>query len=95
MAQEAVVLKAADVPAPQVRTGQRFYIGFGIFVILLSFAGFAPSLIDQSRRFAPPTTLHLVHGATALAWLLLYVTQGCSWQWEGSTCIAALAGPRQ
>ena len=31
------------------RTGQRFYIGFGIFVILLSFAGFAPSLIDQSR----------------------------------------------
>jgi hypothetical protein len=46
----------------------RFYVGFGIFVILLSFAGFAPSLIDQSRRFAPPTTLLLVHGATSLAW---------------------------
>jgi hypothetical protein len=29
----------------------------------------------QSRRFAPPTTLLLVHGATSLAWLLLYVTQ--------------------
>ena len=75
MADEAVVLRAADVPARQVRTGQRFYVGFGVFVILLSFAGFAPSLIDQSRRFAPPTTLLLVHGATALAWLLLYVTQ--------------------
>ena len=75
MAHEAAVLRAADVRAPRVRTEQRFYIGFGIFVILLSFAGFAPSLIDQSRRFAPPTTLHLVHGATALAWLLLYVTQ--------------------
>jgi hypothetical protein len=50
-------------------------VGFGIFVILLSFAGFAPSLIDQSRRFAPPTTLVLVHGATAFAWLLLWVTQ--------------------
>jgi hypothetical protein len=75
MADEAVVLRAANVPARQVRTGQGFYAGFGIFVILLSFAGFAPSLIDQSRRFAPPTTLLLVHGATAFAWLLLYVTQ--------------------
>jgi hypothetical protein len=47
----------------------------GIFVILLSFAGFGPSLIDQSRRFGPPTTLLMLHGATALAWLLLYATQ--------------------
>lgn len=75
MADEAVGLIAADVPARQVRTGHRFYVGFGVFVILLSFAGFAPSLIDQSRRFAPPATPHLAHGATALAWLLLYVTQ--------------------
>lgn len=75
MADAAVVLAAGDVAAPQARLGQRFYVGFGIFVILLSFAGFAPSLIDQSRRFAPPTTLLLAHGATALAWLLLYVTQ--------------------
>lgn len=75
MADQAVVLSAVDAPARRVQTGHRFYIGFGVFVILLSFAGFAPSLIDQSRRFAPPTTLHLVHGATALAWLLLYVTQ--------------------
>ena len=75
MADGTVGLIAADAPAPQVRTGQRFYVGFGLFVILLSFAGFAPSLIDHSRRFAPPAPLHLAHGATALAWLLLYVTQ--------------------
>jgi hypothetical protein len=75
MADEAVVLIAAEVPARRARTGQGFYIGFGVFVILLSFAGFAPSLIDQSRRFAPPTTLLMVHGATSFAWLLLYVTQ--------------------
>jgi hypothetical protein len=75
MADEAVVMRATDVPARQARTGQGFYVGFGVFIILLSFAGFAPSLIDHSRRFAPPTTLLLVHGATALAWLLLYVTQ--------------------
>ena len=75
MDDKAVVLSVADVPVRQVRTGQGFYVGFGIFVILLSVAGFAPSLIDQSRRFAPPTTLHMIHGATALAWLLLYVIQ--------------------
>ena len=75
MADAAVVLRTAGVPARQARTGQGFYVGFGVFVILLSFAGFAPSLIDQSRRFAPPTMLLLVHGATSFAWLLLYVTQ--------------------
>ena len=75
MADEAVGLIAANVPARQVRTGRLFYAGFGFFVILLSFAGFAPSLIDQSRRFGPPTTLLMVHGATALAWLLLFATQ--------------------
>jgi hypothetical protein len=75
MADQAVVLGAADAPARRARTGHRFYVGFGVFVILLSFAGFAPSLIDQSRRFGPPTTLLMVHGATALAWLLLYATQ--------------------
>ena len=68
-------LMAADTPARRVQTGHRLYLGFGVFVILLSFAGFAPSLIDQSRRYGPPTTLLMVHGVTAFAWLLLYVTQ--------------------
>jgi hypothetical protein len=52
-----------------------FYFGAGLFVIVLSFAGFGPSLIDQSRRNAPPTPLLIAHGATALAWLLLFPTQ--------------------
>lgn len=75
MPDAATIVSAAGAPPRHVSTGQRFYVGFGIFIIVLSFAGFAPSLIDQSRRFAPPTTLLLMHGATALAWLLLYVTQ--------------------
>src|SRR5262245_33588799 len=75
MADGAVVLRTAAAPAPRVRNGNTFYLGFGIFVIVLSLTGFALAIIDQSRRFAPPTTLVIVHGATALAWLLLWVTQ--------------------
>jgi hypothetical protein len=44
-------------------------------VILLSIAGFGPSLLDHSRRNAPITPLLIAHGATALAWLLLFLTQ--------------------
>jgi hypothetical protein len=53
----------------------RFYVGSAVFVILLNAAGFLPSLIDQSRRLAAPTWLVAVHGATASAWLLLFLAQ--------------------
>lgn len=53
----------------------RFYVGAAVFVILLNAAGFLPSLIDQSRRVAAPTWLVIVHGATAAAWLLLFLAQ--------------------
>jgi hypothetical protein len=46
-----------------------------VFSILLAFAGFGPSLIDHSRRYAPPSALYIAHGATALAWLVLFLTQ--------------------
>jgi hypothetical protein len=46
-----------------------------VFVILLNMAGFLPSLIDQSRRVAPPTWLVTAHGALAGAWLLLFLIQ--------------------
>jgi hypothetical protein len=46
-----------------------------VFSILLAFAGFGPSLIDHSRRFAPPSALYIAHGATALAWLALFLAQ--------------------
>ena len=54
---ETATLPAAAV-RPKVshhnRKG-RFYVGATVFVILLNMAGFLPSLIDQSRRVAPPT----------------------------------------
>jgi hypothetical protein len=44
-------------------------------MILVSVAGFGPSIIDQSRRSAPPTPLDIAHGIVAGAWLLLFLTQ--------------------
>ena len=63
---------------PEVNRHQmksRFYVGAAVFVILLNVAGFAPSLIDQSRRVAPPTWLVTAHGALAGAWLLFFLIQ--------------------
>lgn len=78
----AAVVKTRDVTGsryePPQRSHQekrRFYIGAGVFSILLAFAGFGPSLIDHSRRYAPPEALYIAHGATALAWLALFLAQ--------------------
>ena len=63
---------------PEVNRHQmksRFYVGAAVFVILLNVAGFAPSLIDQSRRVAPPTWLMTAHAALAGAWLLFFLIQ--------------------
>jgi hypothetical protein len=63
---------------PEVNRHQmksRFYVGAAVFVILLNMAGFLPSLIDQSRRVAPPTWLMTAHGALAAAWLLFFLVQ--------------------
>jgi hypothetical protein len=63
---------------PEVNRHQRksrFYVGAAVFVILLNMAGFLPSLIDQSRRVAPPTWLVTAHGALAGAWLLFFLVQ--------------------
>ena len=54
---------------------QQFYIGAGVLSILLAFVGFGPSLIDHSRRFAPPSPIYIAHGATNLAWLVLFLVQ--------------------
>ena len=82
MTDQAAVVTTRDVAGsryePPPRSHQetrRFYIGAGVFSILLAFAGFGPSLIDHSRRHAPPEALYMAHGATALAWLALFLAQ--------------------
>jgi len=52
-----------------------FYITAALFMILLSVFGFGPSMIDQSRRTAPPTLLVMAHGFAVGGWLLLFLTQ--------------------
>jgi len=65
--------------APQRATGpgkkSLFYVGAAILVVLLSMIGFAPSIIDQSRRNAPSTLLVMAHGIAVGGWLLLFLTQ--------------------
>jgi hypothetical protein len=55
--------------------GRWFYIGSGVFMLLLTAAGFGPSFIDPSKRNARPTTIVLAHGIVAAAWLLLFLAQ--------------------
>ena len=54
---------------------RRFYIGAGVSVIVLSIAGFGPSLIDTSKRTGPPTLLVISHGTATFLWLLAFLTQ--------------------
>jgi hypothetical protein len=65
----------SEKTVPPGRIGRWFYLAVALFMILLSFAGFSPSIADQSRRSALPTPLVVVHGALALAWLLLFLAQ--------------------
>jgi hypothetical protein len=65
-------MRVTDSPPPVER---RFYIGIGLFMVLLIAAAFGPSLAGQSNRNSPATALVIAHGIVLLAWTLLYLTQ--------------------
>lgn len=75
-------MATTSAAAPRVRwtTDRIFYSGMGLFVLLLSVAGFARSYYFAPWFDTPPGTpevtllLH-VHGAAATAWLVLAVVQ--------------------
>jgi hypothetical protein len=71
----AVTGSSYEPPQRCYQEARRFYIGAGVFSIVLAFAGFGPSLIDHSRRYAPPNASLIAHGATALAWMVFFLTQ--------------------
>ena len=61
--------------ATRRRVERWFYVGAGVFLILLSVVAFVPSIIDQSRRAASLTPLVTAHGVVSGAWLLLFLAQ--------------------
>ena len=67
MAQATIVTAPAETGSRR-RVERWFYISAGLFMILVSVAGFGPSIIDQSRRNAPPTPLVIAHGILIFAW---------------------------
>lgn len=62
-------------------SGERLYFsGMGLLVLLLVFAGFAPTYylrgaIELGRPLTPLTPLILLHGAAFTAWVVLFIVQ--------------------
>ena len=55
--------------------GRWYFVAMALAMIVVAVAGFAPSIIDPSRRLAPLTPLVAAHGILVLCWLLLFVFQ--------------------
>jgi len=71
---------ASSHPSASVRVGRVghwFYIGAGVFIVALSIAGFAPSLMwPESRTVALPFTLAVaLHALFGSAWVVLFLIQ--------------------
>jgi hypothetical protein len=55
--------------------GRWYFVTMALAMIVVAVAGFAPSIIDPSRRLASLTPLVAVHGILVFCWLLLFVFQ--------------------
>jgi hypothetical protein len=77
-----MVSEVAVASAPRISSQRRasehwFYAFVGILVVLISLAGFGPSIIEPSTRNVslPMTTLVATHMFAASAWVLLFLAQ--------------------
>jgi hypothetical protein len=59
----------------QRRVEGGLYIGAGVFMILLSAAGFGPSLAERPGRHSPPDALLIAHAIVTAAWILFFLGQ--------------------
>jgi len=75
ISQPVTVEMVPAVTGTRERADRWFYVRVALFMILLSVAGFVPSIIDPSRRNASFTPLTAAHGIAAAAWLLFFLTQ--------------------
>jgi hypothetical protein len=69
------IAAAARVSAAR-KSHRWYYAAMGGGAIVLAFAGFAPSLLDHTRRLGPVTPLVAAHGALSALWLVFFVAQG-------------------
>jgi len=64
------------MPKVASRWSDRWYLTcFALVMIAVTIAGFAPSIVNPSRRLAPVTLLVAVHGVLFFLWLLLFLVQ--------------------
>jgi hypothetical protein len=61
--------------SPRVPIDRWFYIAMAICTIVVAALGFAPSIIDEAARKAPPTPLIAAHGAASMTWLAMFLAQ--------------------
>ncbi len=93
---------AATVVSTMSRRHRRLdrwlYISFGLFLILLSVAGFGPSIVDQSKRNAPLTPLVIAHGAAMIVVGVLTIVEGAQRGYDlsgdGARAFTPLGSPR-
>lgn len=52
-----------------------FFAAMGVLMAITVFSGFAPTYYTRSADLGPLSTVHLVHGAIATAWMLVFIAQ--------------------
>jgi len=75
MTQPSVITAAPAALAPPTKVDHWFYIGVAVLALVLSIAGFGPSIIDTSHRNAPPSVAVVAHGMLMSSWILLFLAQ--------------------
>jgi hypothetical protein len=71
----SVPTAAADGIRQRNAIGRWYYPSMAVMMIAVAIAGFAPSIVDPSRRLAPLTPLVAVHGILGFLFLLLFLLQ--------------------
>src|SRR5262245_46707533 len=72
---EALAVSASAPIDSRRDRSHRFFVGLGLFCMLLVVVGFGPSFYDYfpGQYYCPPS-VH-VHGAIMFSWLVLFTTQ--------------------
>jgi hypothetical protein len=66
---------AAVAPQSNTAVDRWYFRTMAVVMIAMAIAGFAPSIVDHSRRLGPMTLLVAVHGFLFFLWLVLFLVQ--------------------